>query len=267
MTRLTALKSVGAVLLLPACASRNAHALYVGSTNSPENTVIAEIFAGALEESGITVARRMGLGDEPAAMAALERGDIDLFPAHSLTRAATNALVWLAPSPADDARCLVTSQYAAEQYWMLVLSTCASIAPRLRLAATHDFLASGALEGLVRRYGGFRFDKILACDNGEQYDALSRGDADVANAVGTDAKIGENQLVVLGDDKHFWPRDNVVPAMRGAALLAFPQARHVLNRTSRALTQYAVQQMNAHLDMLALEPSDVAEDFLRNHRT
>ena len=267
VTRLAALKSVGAVLLLPACAARNPNALYVGSTRLRENTVIAEIFAGALDERGISVARRFGFADEAAAITALERGDIDVLPAHAPMTPAASGVVWLAPAPAGDACCLVTSQYAAEQYWMLVLSTCASLAPRLRLAATRDFLASGALEGLTRRYGGFKFGKILACESGEQYDALNRGDADVANGIATDAKIGESQLVVLGDDKHFWSHDNIVPAIRAAALHAFPQARHVLNGVSRTLTQYAVQQMNAHLDLLSLQPSDVAQDFLHTHRT
>jgi len=158
---------------------------------------------------------------------------------------------------------MVTSQYAAEQYWLLSLSACSAMAPRLRFAATRDFLAGGTLDGLRGRYGGFKFGKIVACDTIEQYYALNRGDVDVANGFATDAKIGESQLLVLGDDKHFWPRDNVVPVMRAAALRAFPQARHVLNRASRRLTQYAVQQMNAHMDLLSLEPSDVAEDFLR----
>lgn len=264
---MTALKTIGAVLLLPGCAAEGAAGLRVGSTNSPENVVIAEIYAGALERSGVRVSRRMGLGADADAMAALQSGSIDLFPAHTGAKALSNGLIRLSPAPVDDTPCLVTSQYAAEQYWMLVLSTCASLAPRLRFAATRDFLASGTFNGLRKRYGGFEFAKIVACDPGEQYDALNRGDVDVANGLATDAKIGESQLLVLGDDKHFWPRNNVVPVIRAAALRAFPQASPVLDRISRALTQYAVQQMNAHLDLLSLVPSDVAKDFLHNQRT
>lgn len=261
------MKSIAAALLLPGCAARGAAALRVGSSNSTQNVVIAEIYAGALERSGISVTRRIGLGNEAALMAALERGDIDLFPGHVRTKTAANRIVSLTPAPVNDVPCLVTSQYAAEQYWALSLSECAAIAPRLRFAATHDFLASGTLDGLRQRYGGFEFAKILACNAGEQYDALNRGDADVANGFATDPKIGESQLLVLGDDKHFWPSNNVVPLMRSSALRAFPQAAHVLNRISRTLTQYAVQQMNAHIALLSLVPSDVAEDFLRSHRT
>ncbi|HKU68704.1 MAG TPA: glycine betaine ABC transporter substrate-binding protein [Candidatus Baltobacteraceae bacterium] len=267
VARATALKLIGAALALPACSTTSARALRVGSTDSSENVVIAEIYAGALERSGIRIARRLRSGDDAALTAALERGEVDLFPAHTRSRAPRTGLVWLAPAPVDDVPCLVTSQYAAEEYYMLVLSSCAAIAPRLRLAATHDFLASGALEGLRRRYGGFKFGKVVACDPGEQYDALNRGDVAVANGIATDPKIAESQILVLGDDMHFWPRNNVVPVMSAAASRAFPHAPRVLDRVSRELTQYAVQQMNAHLDLLSLEPSDVAEDFLRAHRT
>jgi len=241
--------------------------LRVGSTNSSENVVIAEIYAGALERSRIPVTRLMGLGDEAAAMTALKRNEVDIFPAHLQNRSTANGVAWLIPAPVNDVQCLVTSQYAAEQYWALSLSECAAIAPRLRFAATHEFLTNGTLDGLRRCYGGFRFRKIAACEGGEQYDALNRGDVDVANGFATDAKIGESQLLVLGDDKHFWPRNNVVPVMRAAALQAFPQASRVMNRISSSLTQYAVQQMNAHLALLSLVPSDVADDFLRTHHT
>lgn len=266
ITRQAAVKSIAAALLLPGCAARGAAALRVGSSNSTENVVIAEIYAGALERSGIGVTHRMRLGDEAAVMAALERDDIDLFPGHVRRRTA-NGIVPLTPAPVNDVPCLVTSQYAAEQYWALSLSECAAIAPRLRLGATHDFLASGTLEGLRRRYGGFEFAKTVPCNDGEQYDALNRGDVDVADGFATDPKIGESQLLVLGDDKRFWPSNNVVPLMRSGALRAFPQAAQVLDRISRTLTQYAVQQMNAHIALLSLVPSDVADDFLRSHRT
>lgn len=243
--------------------------LRVGSTDSSENVVIAEIYAGALERARIGVERRMGLGDETAVMAALRRGDIDLFPGHTgaVGREKNGDLTWLEAAPVDDAVCLVTSQYVAQEYWMLSVGTCAGIAGQLRFAGTREFLASGALDGLRRRYGGFGFRKILACDLGEQYDALNRGDVDVANGFATDAKIGESQLIVLGDDKHFWPRNNIAPVMRSSALRDFPNARRVLDRISGVLTQYAVQQMNAHLDLLSLLPSDVAGDFLNSHRT
>ncbi len=144
-----------------------------------------------------------------------------------------------------------------------MLTKGADIARQLRFAATSDFLASGAaLEGLQRLYGGFKFKKVFTFDPGGQYDALNRGDADVANGFTTDPKIVEKQLIVLRDDKRFWPQYNVAPVIRLATIHSHPRVRIVLNRISRMLTEYTVQQLNMRLDLLHMDPHDVAEDFV-----
>lgn len=270
-TRRESLGLIGAALLLPSCGARAANAVRVGSMNSSENTTIAQIYALALERQQILVERRMGLGDAQAAMTALRRGEIDLYPGYEPAQGdeATTAdeprtgITWLTPSPASDSACLATSQYAAEKYWLLTLATCARIAPQLRLAATPDFSSrNGLLRGLQRTYGGFGFKSIRTFPPGEQYDALGRGDADVASAFTTAPEIAERQLIVLADEKHFWPQRHIAPAVRIAVLQAHPRIRAVLNRVSGLLTQYAVQRLNMNLNLLSMEPRDAAEYFL-----
>lgn len=281
---------MGAALLLPGCSARPLHAVRIGSQRSRENATIAEIYAVALERANIAVEPHMDFDSAQALMASIQRRDIDLYPGHVLAGPADSrapsiedsielnstgrsecerryGITWLTPSPVNDSPCLATSQYAAEQYWLLTLTTCAELAPKLRFAATADFLAAGgALKRLQERYGGFRFKKVVECEPGTQYYLLNRGEADVANAFTTDSNIPEDQLVVLADDKHFWPRCNVAPVIRLATVHAHPRVPSALNAISRTLTQYAVQQMNMHRDLLDLDPRDVAEEFVRtNH--
>ena len=52
----------------------------VGSKNFTESIVIAEIYAQALERAGLRVERRFNLGSTQIAMAAMRRGEIDIYP-------------------------------------------------------------------------------------------------------------------------------------------------------------------------------------------
>jgi glycine betaine/choline ABC-type transport system substrate-binding protein len=247
---------------------RTTGAVRVGSKSSSENATIAEIYAVALEREKIAVERHLNIGDSKSVMAALRRGDIDVYPEDiridlyetlkpSYER--RYGVTWLTPAPVNNSPCLATSQYIANEYWLVTLTKCAAIAPQLRFAGSRDFLASGALEGLRRLYGDFKFKSVISVDEGAQYDALSRDDVDVVNGSTVSPRIAEKQLIVLSDGKRFWPQYHVAPVVRVAATHTHPRLRAILDRASRKLTQYAVQQMNMRLDLLDMDPRDVAK--------
>ena len=122
--------------MLARCAF-DASAIRVGSKNFTESFVIAEIYAQALEAAGLRVERLFNLGSTQIAMAAMERGNIDLYPEYTGTalidvlhlapianpRAAyavvsrlfeqRYGIVWLAPSPMNDSQALATTRDVA----------------------------------------------------------------------------------------------------------------------------------------------------------
>jgi osmoprotectant transport system substrate-binding protein len=268
---------IGATFLLQGCAATRRGTVRVGSTNSGENQTIAEIYAMTLERAKIPVERRMRLGDAREAMEALQRREIDVYPGEVRTGAMLDGapkafyerrygVTWLHASPANLGACMATSQYAAEQYALLTLSACATLAPRLRLAATSEFVARGGpLDRLKAAYGGFHFKTVSICDPDTQYALLNRDDADVANGITTAPDITEDQLVILADDRHVWPEYHPAPVVRMAALSSHPELGVALNHVSRALTVYVLQQMSMRRDILHMDPPDLAEDFLRAH--
>ncbi len=262
---------IGSALLLAGCAPKPvANRLRIGSLNSDENETLADIFAIALEREGVAVARQTRIAGESSAIAALQRGQIDIFPGLVQTgvtkynaRVRRYGIMSLAPSPANDSPCLLTSQYAAEEFWLLRLTKCSAIASQLRLAATPDFVAPGGeLEGLRRQYGGFNFKSIVECDEGTQLYRLNRGDADVANGFTTDPNIAQTQLIVLSDDRHYWPDRHPAPIVRIAALHAHPRMSAILDRMSRSLSLYALQRMNMRRVVLDMDPYDTADEFV-----
>ncbi len=65
--------------------SGNQNVIQVGSKDFTESFLMAELYSLALEDHGFTVDRRFNLGGSPVAQAALEKGDIDVYPEYTGT--------------------------------------------------------------------------------------------------------------------------------------------------------------------------------------
>ena len=272
---------------LAAC-GRAGDAVTVGSKNFTEELILGEIYAQSLAHAGMTVRRRLDLGAADIAMAALERGEIDLYPeytgtalvnqlhlppdadpqrAYDTVRAAyaqRYGLVWLERSPFDDSQALASTRAVAMRYGMRTLSDVAREAPRLVLGAIPEFLRrADGLPGLQRRYGGFAFKTVEQLDNGLKYEALRRGDVDVVVAFTTDGQIDADRLMVFEDDKHLFPAYQVAPVVRKAALDAHPRIAAALDRVAPLLTTDVMRHLNYQVDgPQKRDPGDVAREFL-----
>ncbi len=285
-SRRRALALLASAAVLPQCSGRRR--VRVGSKNFTESIVIAEIYAQALERHGVAVERRLNLGSTQIALAAMERGDIDLYPEYTGTAlidvlhhspmsdpAAIYTTVrdafrtqydieWLERSPMNDSQGLATTQAIAQEYHLQTLSDLARAASKLRLATIPEFeTRADGLPGLQRLYGGFRFASVRSYDIALKYSALLSGAADVATAFTTDGTIAAKHLVVLEDDKHLWPPYNVAPAVRIATLHREPRIARILNGIAPRITNGAAQRMNASVEDDDRDPADVAVDFLK----
>ncbi|HUA08187.1 MAG TPA: glycine betaine ABC transporter substrate-binding protein [Candidatus Acidoferrales bacterium] len=284
-TRARAIAAFASYCALPACAS--SAAVVVGSKNFTESIVIAELYALALERAGMRVLRRLNLGSTQITMAAMARGQIDIYPEYTGTAlidvlhhapirnpaqsyayvrdvfARTYGITWLDRSPMNDSQGLATTQTIARRYHLRTLSDLAPIASRLRLATIPEFTTRpDGLPGLQRLYGGFHFASVRTYDISLKYEALLHGEADVATAFTTDGAIATEHLVVLKDDKHLWPAYNVAPLVRTPTLQRVPRIGPVLDALSPKITNAAAQAMNAQVESEDRDPADVAAAFL-----
>jgi osmoprotectant transport system substrate-binding protein len=263
----------------------------VGSKNFTEELILGELYAQSLEHAGIGVTRRLNLGTTDIAMAALQRGEIDVYPEYTGTallnvlhlpgesdrakayRTVKDAyakkfgLTWLAPAPMNDTQALATTQTVAGQNSLGKLSDLAPKASSLRLGTVPEFLSrSDGLPGLRKSYGGFTFKQVKIVDNGLKYQALAHGDVDVVVAFSTEGQIKADSLILLEDDKHLFPAYQVAPVVRKAALDANPGLAPALNKLSPLLTDDVMQNLNLQVDgPQKREPADVARDFLHQN--
>jgi osmoprotectant transport system substrate-binding protein len=289
-TRARALGLLAAGITLPACGMRH-DAVAIGSKNFTESLLLGELYAQVIEDNGHPVRRRLDLGGTDIAMAALRRGEIDLYPEYTGTallvvlkaQAQGDAvqtfdyvkseyekrydLTWLDPAPMNNTQALATTRALAAKFGLRTLSDVAAKAPQLRLGAVPEFVKrSDGLPGLQRVYGGFNFKSIRLIDFGLKYKALLGGDVDIVVAFGTDGAIVADDLVVMQDDKHLFPPYQVAPVIRQDALKARPSLAAILNGVAPLLTDTVMRTLNNQIDgPQKREPAEVARDFIKAH--
>jgi len=259
----------------------------VGSKDFTEQFILGEMYALVLEDAGFKVERKLNLGGSPVAQKGLESGEIDLYPEYTGTGLLTILklpvqkdpkqvfdtvskeyksrynLVWLDPAPMNNTQGLAMTQDGSAKLGIKTLSDLAAKADQVRLAAAPEFSErEDGLVGLKQAYGGFNLKQFIPVESGLRYQALTSGQADVVTAYGTDGQIAAFKLVLLEDDKRFWPPYQVAPVVRQQALDANPKAKDALNKLAPKLTDATMQRLNAEVDVNKKEPAAVAKDFL-----
>ena len=277
-----------AALITVACAGGSDNgAIRVGSKDFTEQLILGEIYALVLEDAGYQVERKLNLGGTPVAQAALESGEIDLYPEYTGTGLLTVlkgevnsdpaavyetvatqykeqfGLVWLEPSPMNNTQALAMTQERSRELGITTISDFAAQASDLTLIGPPEFeVREDGLPGLQSAYGDFQLSSYKAVDAGLRYKGLVDGEADVAVAFGTDGDINAFDLVVLDDDQQLFPPYQVAPVVRQELLDANPEVQDVLNELAPLLTDDVMQSLNYQVTGEAQEPEAVAQQFL-----
>jgi osmoprotectant transport system permease protein len=117
--------------------------------------------------------------------------------------------------------------------------------PQLKLGLTHEFLdRQDGWRPLHERYA-LPQSNVIGIDHALGYSALASGSIDVKDAYTTDAKIEQNDLIVLEDDLHFFPKYEAVflfrSSMRQDAIAA-------LHRLESTLDEKRMLRLNAEAE-------------------
>jgi osmoprotectant transport system substrate-binding protein len=261
----------------------------VGSKDFTEQLIIGEMYALVLEENGFTVNRKLNLGGTPVAQAAIESGEIDLYPEYTGTALLTVlnlpassdqqavfdtvkqeyqerfGLVWLDPSPMNNTQALAMTEEQADALNIRTISDFVAQASDLTLIGPPEFeVREDGLPGLQAAYGNFSLKDYKAVDAGLRYRGLVDGEADVAVAFGTDGEINAFNLVVLEDDEGLFPPYQIAPIVSQAALETNPGIADALNQLSPLLNDGVMRELNYEVSGNQREPTDVAREFLVN---
>jgi osmoprotectant transport system substrate-binding protein len=258
----------------------------VGSTNFPEQLILAQMYAAVLEKAGVDVTTRLNLGNREVVFPALEKGEIQLLPeyngsvlsfldpkATATTTEEVNSalapllqaknLVALDTSPAEDKDGWAVTQETATKHNLRTLDDLKPVAGQLVVGGPPELKTRPAgLPGLKKVYGIPDFKEFKALDAGGPLtvSALKKGDIDVARVFTTQGVIAAEGWVLLEETKPLEPSQNIVPIGRTDAMT--DQVKSTLNALSAKITTEELTKLNAQVDVEKKDPEQVARDWL-----
>lgn len=118
--------------------------------------------------------------------------------------------------------------------------------------------------GLLKAYGLKFSRKPVEMDRNLLYSAVDQGTVDVAAGDSTDGRIDALDLVVLQDDRRFFPPYEAVPMVNGAVLDQFPKLEEAFNALAGRIDSQTMRRLNAEVDSKGRPPREVAREFLKS---
>ena len=280
------LSLLGAAVLL-AGATAHAETLTIGGANFSEQSILANIYAEALKKKGLEVKTRLNLGNREIIIPALKSGEIDIVPEYlgallnyydpktevtqqqdveaALKKVLPAEFTLLQASPAESTTAWVVRTETANKYHLKTLSDLAKVADKLVVGGPPEVVTRAlGLPGLERVYG-IKFKRVETLDMGGPLSrmALNSKRIDVATVVSTQGNLAKEDWVVLQDDKHEQPSQNVVPLVRKAILT--PQISQALDEVSAKLNNKALTELNQQVDLQHADPATVADDWVKKN--
>lgn len=176
---------------------------------------------------------------------------------------AENGIAWLDPAPFNNTYAFAIRQSEADELGVKTLSDVAGLpAGDQTFCIESEFSTrDDGMPGLSAAYG---FDaSITMLDTGVIYTATQKGDdCNFGEVFQTDGRIPALDLVVMEDDKEFFPSYQGGFTLKQSTLDEYPEIADVLAELSPLLTTEVMQELNAKADVDGEDPEDIAIAWL-----
>jgi osmoprotectant transport system permease protein len=252
----------------------------VASKKFTESVILGEAVTQLIRAAGDPVEHLAELGGTRLVYEALRRGEIDVYPEYTGTLEqevfagrnvqSANDLVRLLR---EDGLATTRSLGFANNYALAVrrevaerlgLKSISDLAKHsdLRLALSSEFIDRGdGWRNLQQAYNLPHAD-VAGMDHEIAYRQLAAGSADVTDVYTTDAKIAELDLVVLDDDRHYFPSYDAVLLMRANLGERFPEAARQVARLEGQISPQDMIELNGLVERGAATDRDAAAQLV-----
>ena len=157
----------------------------------------------------------------------------------------------------------------ADKYNLKKVSDLEKVAPELTFGAEHEFFTE---EGSMKynpfvKFYNLKFKNQKSVDVSLKYSAIEKGEFDVTEVFATDGLNKKAKLVILEDDKHFFPEYNGAFLIREDTFAKFaktaPNLKKVLSSLDGKISTEEMSEMTYQVDVKGRTVDDVAIDFLK----
>ena len=278
------------VVLLASCYNGRHDTIVIGSKNFSEQALHAEIIAQHLEARlHRPVIRRFYLAGSYICQQALLSGRIDTYVEYTGT-ALTAILHDPIQSDPSTVFARVKSEYKqrfglevmpslgfnntfaivvrgedARRLHLKTIDDARPYTPQWRAGFGYEFMERpDGYAGLAKVYGLEFSSAPRILDLGLLYRALLDKQVDLVAGNSTDGLLAARDLVILDDDKHYFPPYEAVPIVRQDTLARFPEMRSAIEELGGKISDAEMRKMNYAVDGEHRDIAEVARDFLHS---
>ena len=259
----------------------------VGSANFPENEVLAEVYALALQAKGVKVTTKLSIGAREVYYPQVEKGAITIIPEYNgnllsvqvdknatakttadvdaaLAAKLPSTLTVLNPSSAQDSDSITVTAATAAKYHLKTIGDLKPYAANMVLGAPPEFKTRPyGIAGLKANYG-LTFKAFDPLDEAGPITlaALTSGKVQAADVFSTDPAIVSDKLVSLADPKFNFASQNVIPLVYKPDLT--PTITDTLNAVDAKLTTAALLQLDVAVVTNKEDYTTAAQQWLQS---
>ncbi|ADK80137.1 glycine betaine ABC transporter substrate-binding protein [Sediminispirochaeta smaragdinae] len=289
-------------ILFPGCAKKEEAGkeeqkgrVTVGAKNFTEQYIVGNMMAELLRNKGFEVKEQFGTGSK-ITRDGLETGQTDLYAEYTGTAwsvylghdttitdpetlfakvkeedLADHNIVWLDRWELNNTYALAMKQDEAKELDIASIGNLASYVSKqpeaLNFGIDQEFYERP--DGFFKMAETYDFTvakkQVKTMDVGLSYEALDRGQVDVAMVFATDGLLKKYGLRVLSDDKNFFPVYNLAVTVRKEVIDKHPEIADIMKPLAQLLDDTTMQGLNYRVDAEGLPAKMVAQEFLKDN--
>jgi osmoprotectant transport system substrate-binding protein len=259
----------------------------VGSANFPENEVLAEVYALALQKAGVKASTKLNIGAREVYYPQVQKGAITIIPEYNgtlltvevdknstakstadvdaaLLAKLPSTLTVLNPAPAEDSDSIAVTQATAAKYKLKSIADLKPVASTFVLGGPSEFKTrTDGVVGLKSVYG-LTFKSFDPLDESGPITlaALTGNKVQAADVFTTTPQIISDKLVSLTDPKNLFAAQNVVPLVYKPAVT--PTITSTLNAVDAKLTTSALLALDVKVIVDKQDYTTAAQQWLQS---
>ena len=265
--------------------------IIIGSKNFTEQVILGELLAQHIENhTKLKVDRRFNLGGTFIAHEAVKAGKIAGYVEYTGTSFTTILkekpisdpesvykkvkeyydqklkLAVMKPLGFENTFAMIIRGEDAKKWQIKSLSEACKYSPQMKAGFGYEFLErADGYPGLSKTYN-LKFANIKQMELGLMYQALKEKQVDFIAANSTDGLIPVLNLVILEDDKKYFPPYQAIPIFNQEIIRKYPELTDTINQLGGKVSTTAIQKMNYQVDNQSQPVEKVVSEWLKSQQ-
>ena len=263
----------------------SAGSLTIGSADFTESALLADIYGDALKAKGVTVTKKLDIGERSVYWKAMQDGSISFIPEYNgsildflsptatakstsavsaaLATALGSQFTALDPAPAQDSDTITVTKATAQKYGLTSIADLKPVASKLTFGAPAQFQTRpDGIPALKSVYGvTFGTFTALSASGTVTVTALKNGTIDAGDIFSTDPSFAADGFVALADPQNMFAAQNITPIVTTSKLTS--TIKDTVNAVSAKLTTAVLAQLDAQVG--TGDPDPIAQQWLSSN--